>query len=191
MDMTDGAAPPRFVRHVPNALSAMRLALAIGLPFAPAPWRLPIVIVAGLSDGLDGFVARRFHATSSTGAVLDALSDKLFTLSAIVTLAMAGEIASWMAALAWSRDFAVLVCVLVAIVRRDYHEIMAARPSHFGKWTTAFFFLWFVVELLPGPPWAQWAAFILAAGLSALTAIEYFVKLAAGLKERKASTPDQ
>lgn len=182
--MTQPASLHRFVRHVPNALTIGRLALAIALPFASAPWRLPIVIAAGVSDGLDGFIARRFNAMSTTGAVLDAASDKAFTLSAILTLAIRGEIEWWMAAVAWFRDFAVLICLLVAIARRDFHEIAQARPSRFGKWTTVFYFVWFAVELAPSPAWLQWAAFAVATVLSVLTGAEYLTKLVAGLKER-------
>src|SRR5688572_5089393 len=71
------------VKAIPNVLSSMRLALAVAFPLLPIEWRLPAMIVGGLSDWIDGLIARRYKAATSTGALLDAIADKAFTLSVL------------------------------------------------------------------------------------------------------------
>ena len=61
---------------VPNVLSGLRLVLAAGFWALPPSWRLAAVIAGGLSDWLDGFIARRFGVTSVAGGLLDGIADK-------------------------------------------------------------------------------------------------------------------
>ncbi len=173
----------RLIAHAPNALSSLRIALAIALPIAAPAARLPIVLIAGATDFLDGVIARRFAATSALGGMLDAVADKLFTLSAIGTLLLAGEIVWWQAAVALARDAAVAGAAVVAAARGRLSRFVGLSPSRAGKWTTAFFFLWFTVELARAPTWAGWAAFIPAGAFSVLAAGDYLKKLVVALRD--------
>ncbi len=182
-DSHRGTPLDRAITHVPNALSALRIVLAIALPIAAPTARLPIVLVAGATDFLDGVIARRFAATSALGGMLDAIADKLFTLSAIVTLLLAGEIVWWQAAVALARDAAVTGAVGIAAVRGRLSRFIGLSPSRAGKWTTAFFFMWFAVELTSAPAWAEWAAFMLAGAFSVLAAADYLKNLFVALRD--------
>lgn len=68
------------MRLLPNALSCLRIAVSAALPFlANNPWLFAAAyLLCGLSDALDGYIARRFHAESSLGARLDSLGDLVF-----------------------------------------------------------------------------------------------------------------
>jgi len=96
------------IRDVPNILSALRLLAA---PFAA--WlivtgqdtaALAVFAIAGLSDGLDGFVARRWGVTSNFGAWLDPLADKLLMLFSLSALAIVHVTPLWLVGLVVARD---------------------------------------------------------------------------------------
>ena len=101
-------AKAAMIRHLPNLLSALRLLAA---PFAT--WlilnnhdtaALLVFAGAGFSDGLDGFIARRWQVTSSFGAWLDPAADKLLMLFCFTALLMAGATPLWLVALVVARD---------------------------------------------------------------------------------------
>ena len=70
--VTQGAATvPASVRQIPNALSVLRLLLALVLPVTPPELWLPVIVVGGGSDWLDGWVARRWRLESWAGELLD------------------------------------------------------------------------------------------------------------------------
>src|SRR3569623_179611 len=97
-----------MVRHLPNLLSGLRLLAA---PFAG--WlilsshdtaALMIFALAGLSDGLDGLIARRWGATSDFGAWLDPAADKLLMLLCFTALYAVSAAPFWLVALVIGRD---------------------------------------------------------------------------------------
>ncbi len=97
-----------MIRHLPNLLSALRL-LAAPL----AAWlildshdtmALLVFAAAGLSDGLDGFIARHWHVTSDFGAWLDPAADKLLMLLCFAALLAAGAAPLWLVVLVVARD---------------------------------------------------------------------------------------
>src|SRR6201985_2076656 len=101
------------IRDVPNLLSALRLVAA---PFAA--WliiaghdtaALVVFALAGLSDGLDGFVARRWGFTSDFGAWLDPVADKLLMLLSLAALFIVGIAPLWLVALVVARDVAIIL----------------------------------------------------------------------------------
>jgi phosphatidylglycerophosphate synthase len=130
-----------------NALTTLRLAVAIGFPLVPHQWRLTLVLTGAVSDALDGFVARVLHGASWLGALLDGITDKVFTLSVLLTLTIGGpldwlQMAGLLARDVVNASFAVYVG---SIGRWDLFRRVAARAS--GKIATVALFVMMVVIL--------------------------------------------
>jgi cardiolipin synthase len=81
----------------PNLLSALRLPLAVIFPFAARSQgkARAVLVLAGLTDILDGWLARSDGRVTTTGAVLDPIADKAFALSVVTTLIAQGKIPRW------------------------------------------------------------------------------------------------
>ena len=86
------------MRHLPNAISSLRVAGSIGLLFCDVKgwpfWSL--YVLCGLSDILDGWLARRLHAESKTGAIWDSVSDIIFVACCAIRLLPVLEIPTWL-----------------------------------------------------------------------------------------------
>jgi len=67
-------------------------------------WALAVFSLAGVSDALDGYVARRFHQATAVGALLDPVADKLLILASVLTLSWLGWIPWWLTAAIIARD---------------------------------------------------------------------------------------
>jgi len=178
----------RFVAAVPNTLSTIRLILAAAFPLFPPAWRAPAVLGAGLTDWLDGWVARRWHAGTTAGQLLDAVADKLFALSVLITLTVGGRLAWWQALLIVARDLSVGSVALYVTVRRDWGSFRDLVPRLAGKLTTTFQFVLFGALLLwPDRP-VERVIFGLTAACSVLAAADYLSQfLRAQLPQQRAS----
>lgn len=122
---------------VPNLVSMIRLAgvpVFLWLVLGPEAdgWALALLAVAGVTDFLDGYLARRLGQTSTVGQVLDPVADRLYILAVVVGLALREVIPWWAAASLPLRDL--LLWGLVPLLRtRGY----SALPVHFlGKAAT-------------------------------------------------------
>lgn len=73
-------------------------------------------VVAGISDGVDGYLARRFNQRSELGAYLDPLADKALMVSIYVTLGFQGVLPAWLVILVVSRDVLIVGAVMLASV---------------------------------------------------------------------------
>ncbi len=97
-----GRAP---LLNLPNALSFLRLPLAVLFILTEsAPARALIILLAAITDGLDGWLARRLGQQSGAGQLVDPITDKLFVLVAMATLTARGELAAWMVLVLLARD---------------------------------------------------------------------------------------
>jgi len=127
---------------LPNFITLVRLA---ALPFfllAIAEGRFGIALVlfvaAGVSDGVDGYLARRFRMNSALGAYLDPIADKLLLMSSYLFLAVpsypaAVKVPVWLAVLVISRDVLLLLVALLLILSGSKRRF---PPSWLGKVTT-------------------------------------------------------
>ena len=181
--MSPVAAPGRLVAVAPNVLSLIRLALAAVFPMIAPQWRLPAIVVAGLSDWLDGMIARRFHTGSAAGQLLDAIADKLFVLSVLVTLTVGGEITWWQVVLVLARDLSVGLVTLYVAARRRWSSIRRMVPRLPGKLTTALQYALFAVILLFEGRLAVTIALSLTGLCSVLAAADYVSQFHAALRE--------
>jgi cardiolipin synthase len=71
-------------------------------------WALVLFVLAAVSDGVDGFLARVLNQRSRLGAMLDPLADKILIVTSYILLARAGWLPDWLAVLVVSRDFIIL-----------------------------------------------------------------------------------
>jgi cardiolipin synthase (CMP-forming) len=161
----------RNLRWLPNGLSAARLVLGLAFPFVPADWRLAVVIVAALTDLLDGPAARWLHAESDTGRLLDPVADKVFVLVLAGTLLAEGTLHPLWALGVALRDVVVLIGLLYVIARRQWAVGRRLRPSSLGKCLTAVQF----AVLLVLVAWGSAPVWLLAAttALSLAAAVDY------------------
>ena len=135
--MVNDAAPQTLVWTVPNLISAIRLLgvpLFLWLVLGPEAdgWALGVLMVSGVTDYLDGWLARRLNQTSIVGQILDPVADRLYILAVVVGLALRDIIPWWLALILPLRD--ALLWGLVPILRtRGYSSL----PVHFlGKAAT-------------------------------------------------------
>jgi cardiolipin synthase len=82
-----------------------------------------LFVVAGISDAVDGFIARRFDMKSEFGAYMDPIADKALLVSIYVTLAIVGAIPGWLAIIVVSRDVMIVAAVLLSWVMSRPVEI--------------------------------------------------------------------
>src|SRR2546423_3790181 len=124
---------------VPNQITLLRLGFIpvflILISYEQYKWALLVLVVAGLSDGIDGLLARKLNQRSSLGAYLDPIADKLLLSSSFVILAMKKAIAWWLTIIVLSRDILILVVAVVIILIFGYRPF---PPSILGKATTMF-----------------------------------------------------
>ncbi len=116
---------------VPSLLSLTRIPLAIVFPFALSPPLAAFVVLAlaGASDVLDGWYARRFGQATPTGAVVDPVTDKLFVLSVVTSLVMAHELSIAGVVLLSAREIGELPLVFWFIASRRVRRARATKAA--------------------------------------------------------------
>lgn len=90
--------------------------------------------LAGISDAVDGFIAKRYSQSSELGGYLDPLADKALLVSVFVTLGFKGVLPLWLIMLAVSRDILIVGAVILAWM---VNNPMAMRPHWVSKFNTA------------------------------------------------------
>ncbi len=137
---------------------------------------LVLFVVAGVTDALDGLIARRFKADSRVGAYLDPVADKVLLSGSFLTLALSGAIETWIAVLVLGRDVAILLVaagmMLFAKTPRSF------PPSIWGKASTAAQIA-FVVGLVGHFPFVMVLKW-LTVGLTVVSAVDYGRRLVFG-----------
>jgi cardiolipin synthase len=125
-------------RDIPNIITAFRFLLVPPVVILMLQDRFTAALlvfgVAGFSDALDGFLAKRFDWTSRLGGLIDPLADKLLLLSSFITLGWLGWIPVWLVVLVILRD---LVIVAGAIFYHLRIEQLEAEPTMVSKLNTA------------------------------------------------------
>lgn len=100
-------------RDIPNLLCIMRMVLTIPVVWAifDGSYLLALVLflVAGLTDGLDGFLAKRFAWQSRLGGLLDPAADKLLLVASFVSLWMVGYVPGWLLVAVVARDLVIVI----------------------------------------------------------------------------------
>jgi len=141
--------------NIPNLLTLVRIVLipitVIFLMQGAFLKALILLIISGITDGLDGFFARVLNQQTVLGSYLDPLADKALLASCLVTLSIKGVIPGWFTVVVISRDLIILIGIAILSIMSIRYEI---RPSFVGKLTTTLqlltllFFL--VFRIVPG-----------------------------------------
>lgn len=140
-------------RDLPNLLTVARMLLVGPLVYlllqGAYPAALALAIVAGVSDWLDGALARRFRWQSRFGGVLDPLADKLLMVAVYAALAWLDHLPSWLFALVVLRD------VVIVSGGTIYHYRIAKvepQPTRLSKFNTIcqILLMWTVLTMLAG-----------------------------------------
>ncbi len=125
--------------NIPNSLTILRILLIpvyIGfLTYGSYGFALLTLLVAGLTDAVDGYLARKLNQRTRLGTLLDPLADKLLLTSSFISLAMLHLVPSWLVILVVSRDLILLLGTVVAHVTSTPINV---TPTFLGKGTTLF-----------------------------------------------------
>jgi cardiolipin synthase len=172
---------------IPNGISLLRFAsipfFALAVVAGNHRLALAIFIAAGVSDALDGFLARVLSMRSLVGAYLDPIADKALLVTAYVALTWptpgAVTIPVWLTVLALSRDFLILLVALILYLAADIREF---PPSVWGKMTTFIHIVTAAMVLLanvtPIPELALGVCFYMALCLTIVSGVDYIRRAA-------------
>jgi len=124
---------------IPNIITIFRIgivpAVVVSLLYEKFTLALILFTVAGVSDGLDGYIAKRFNFISRLGSILDPLADKLLLISTYVALGWLNQLPLWIVIVVIGRDVVILFGAMA------YHRLVGAyemAPSWISKGNTFF-----------------------------------------------------
>lgn len=159
--------------NISNSLSLLRAPLALLFLFDSTLIRLIAILLAMITDSIDGYVARRFHTTTRFGAVLDPAMDKFFVVFCLAVLLSEQRLEIWQALMMISRDFALCLFGL-------YLSLSGLWPSYkfrsirWGKITTALQFIVLIALTLGFTiPSLLYIAFVLFAALALIELFQF------------------
>jgi len=172
------------VLNLPNLLTVIRILTIPGflilLLNGYSTWALVLFVAGGITDALDGAIARLTNTKTELGAILDPLADKLLLVSSFCVLAVMELVPNWLVILVIMRDVILLAGYFTLFVVSG--ERMAVRPSVIGKATT-FFQLLSVTVVLIGVAWpisttpeVRTALFLVTGLGTAVSGIQYVAR---------------
>lgn len=160
-------------RDIPNILSIARILLAAPifclLLMQVYGWALVLYLLAGLSDGVDGYLARRFDWRSRLGAILDPVGDKLLQMACYSVLGYQGLLPWWLVILVLGRDVVIVLGAWLYHALIDSYQVVATGLSKFNTVLQFVLPVWLLLHTvydLPGTGWTPWLI-----GLVALTTV--------------------
>lgn len=174
------AATATVWRHLPNALTVLRMVLVVPLAWMIREMRydeaVVVAAVAGLTDALDGFLAKHLGWQSWLGGVLDPIADKLMLVACFVTLGLVGAHPDWLTWLVVGRD---VVIVAGAVAWHNLIGRIQAQPTRLSKLTTVVQIVYVLAQLLhlshwlDLPPRLLEALIVVTAVLTAVSGLQY------------------
>ena len=169
------------MRHLPNLICLIRLALiwpiVRALHAGADLAALVVFIAAAVSDGLDGYLAKRFDWTSELGKFLDPLADKLLLVAVFIECAWLGLVPWWLTAAVVARD---VMIGLGALIFRLWFGPLRGRPTVLSKVNTAAQLLYVMLVLLHAaagvpPPEILDACALLTLATTVLSGVHYIL----------------
>lgn len=156
LDAGQGTRWGFFLRHLPNALTLLRILLLPWLLFCfdSTPWRLGIFLGLVATDLLDGWLARRWRAETRLGAILDPLADKLLILALLVAAFTRDLLPTWMLASLLLRDLGLLLLGLFGLCYLTPSQRKPFQARLWGKAVTGLQFAsCLLLVAIPSPLW--------------------------------------
>ena len=144
------------LRNIPNLLCILRMFLTV-----PVAWMilagnpvaaLALFFIAGFTDGLDGFLAKRFRWQTELGGILDPLADKLLMFSSFVCLWAIGAVPAWLLLAVVGRDLVIVAGAVTYRARRGPFEASPTRISKLNSALQLLFALLTLIRLASGFP---------------------------------------
>jgi cardiolipin synthase len=172
------------VLNIPNFLTLLRIVaipyFLILLESAQYGQALAVFVAAGITDALDGAIARMTHTKTTLGAYLDPAADKLLLLSAFIALGFMHVVPRWLVVLVISRDVVVVLGYFLLFVMTQ--QTMEVQPSATGKLSTALQLLsvtTVLLDLMQGgtvsPP-LKMGVFYVTAVVTAVAGLQYMYR---------------
>ena len=175
---------PSAILNIPNFLTLLRIGaipiFLILLTDRRYTEALSVFALAGLTDSLDGTIARLTDTRTTLGSYIDPLADKLLLVSSFLILTFLGFIPHWLAILVISRDVIILLGFLVLFMITGRSIVI--RPTFIGKACTFFQLLTVTQTLvaLHNPAWRfpllWYSTLTLAGGATAVSGVQYLVR---------------
>lgn len=190
-----------ILRFIPNGLCVMRMLL---LP--PVAWLLVrqefaltlwIFALAAASDGLDGFLAKRFGWTSQLGKALDPLADKILLVGVFATLAFTGLVPVWLAVTAVARDLIITAGALSYYTLYGYPHGQPTVISKLNTLCQVLFLLLIIASRALGQDWrvAETCLGALVLVTTVVSGLDYVItwshKAVVAARERRAGSVPQ
>lgn len=187
---------------IPNLLTFVRIGLipvfAIMLVYHREGWALVLFTIAGVSDGIDGFIARRFKQESELGTIIDPIADKLLMTTAFVMLTLSSVVGTprhlpvpfWVTACVIGRDIAIVAVAGAINVMTGFRGF---KPSWLGKAST-FVQVVGVILILVAAVWPSLRGFYLptvytvVAAFAVFSGIHYIFHVARLMREDEERT---
>lgn len=166
---------------VPNFITVARFLIVPAIVFVmlEGDWTAAVIlfVLAGISDGVDGFIARRFDQRSKFGAWMDPIADKLLLVTVFVMLAVKAELPAWLVVIVVSRDLLIVIAVMLASLIGHPIEV---KPIFVSKLNTAMQIVLVTLVLVDlafaiGLPVARSALVFVVAALTIVSAAAYLV----------------
>ena len=179
-----------------NQLSLLRLVfipfVILSILYGQYRTAFVLVLIAGLTDGMDGLLARRLGQQTTLGSILDPLADKLLLNSAIVALGVVQQLPLWLVILVVSRDAIIITVSLVMILtatRKLFPPSFCSKANTVAQVSTVLLTLF--VLLVPNELLAalRVAGIYATAGLTVASALQYASRTAESLRGVEQTSP--
>lgn len=137
------------LKNIPNILSVIRIILVfvfvIVFFVADSPiWALVVFLIAGATDIVDGYLARRFNWITNLGKILDPLADKLMQCTALICLCIKNFVPIWFMLVYLAKELGTLLIGLIVIRRRS----IVVVSKWYGKAAVCLFYLTIVLSVV-------------------------------------------
>jgi CDP-diacylglycerol---glycerol-3-phosphate 3-phosphatidyltransferase len=177
-----------FPVNLPNVLTLLRI-LAVPVIVVALLGETPngdalaagVFALAAISDGLDGYIARRRQDVTTFGKLMDPLADKLLVIAALVSLVSLGRLAAWVAMVIIARELAVTGLRAVAV---EQGVVIAASWLGKLKTTLQVAAVFALIIWNPSPMWVDVLVYV-AVAVTVISGVDYFFGLRKRLEEER------